>query len=283
VALKAGRTTAGGRAAGSHTAALAGSDVAVAALFRQTGVIRAETLEEMFDLAAALSSQPLPKGRRVGIVTNAGGPGILCADACETVGLTVPELSQEVKARLATFLPPAAGLGNPVDMIASASPEHYRRTIEIVLNSDEVDSLIIIYIPIGLAEADAIAEAVRQGVSAARKQGGTNKPVFTCLMSEETRKQLVLEEEQIPCYAFPEAAAHVLGKAVAYTEWRSQPAGMILDFDDLDLSQAREIYREAFRTRGSGWLSTVETRNLLRAVALPIPPGGGLKPPTKPS
>lgn len=275
VALKAGRTKAGGRAAGSHTAALAASDTAVEALFRQTGVLRAETLEEMFDLAAALGSQPLPKGRRVGIVTNAGGPGILCADACEAKGLLVPELSPALRARLAAFLPPAAGLGNPVDMIASATPDHYRRTIEIILGSGEIDSLIVIYIPLGLAETNVLTDAIRQGVAAARKQGGTDKPVLTCLMDEEGgRTQLELEGEQAPCYVYPEAAALVLGKAVAYAEWRAQPAGMILDFDNMNLKLARQICRQALEKRGPGWLSTGETRELLANMGLPVGTGG---------
>jgi acetyl coenzyme A synthetase (ADP forming)-like protein len=273
VALKAGRSQAGGRAAGSHTAALAGSDVPVEALFHQTGVIRAETLEEMFDLAAALGSQPLPKGRRVAIVTNAGGPGILCADACEAGGLKVPELSEKVKAQLATSLPQAASLANPVDMIASAGPEHYRRTIEIVLSSEEVDSLIVVYIPVGLMELDAITEALRQGVEAGRKRGGENKPVLACLMNEAGRL-LDLQGEKIPCDLFPEAAAHVLGKAAGYAKWRSQPPGMILDYEDANLSSAREICRAALQKRGPGWLSTEETRRLLKEMALPIPPGG---------
>jgi acetyl coenzyme A synthetase (ADP forming)-like protein len=274
VALKAGRTKAGGRAASSHTAALAASDTAVEALFRQTGVIRAERLEEMFDLAAALGSQPLPKGRRVGIVTNAGGPGILCADACETNGLTVPELSAPVKAKLAAFLPQAASLANPVDMIASASPDHYRRAIEIILSSSEVDSLIIIYIPLGLAELSAMTDDVRQGVAAARKQGGAGKPVLTCLMDKEWgRTQLELEGEQAPSYVYPEVAADVLGKAVAYAEWRAQPAGMILDFDDIDLTLARRICGQSLDKRGPGWLSTQETRDVLKALSLPIGPG----------
>src|SRR5215469_10522092 len=146
IAVKAGRTLAGRRAAGSHTAALAANDVAVDALFRQTGVIRAETLDEMFDIASALDSQPLPKGRRIAIVTNAGGPGILCTDACEAGGLIVPELSDTTKSALRTFLPAAAGLSNTVDMIASARAESYRKTIETILASGEVDALIVIYI-----------------------------------------------------------------------------------------------------------------------------------------
>jgi acetyl coenzyme A synthetase (ADP forming)-like protein len=274
VALKAGRTAAGGRAAGSHTAALAGSDVAVDALFQQTGVIRAETLEQMFDLAVALGTQPLPRGRRVAIITNAGGPGILCADACEADGLAVPELSKELKAQLAVFLPAAASLGNPVDMIASAGPEHYRQTTELVLASGEVDCLVIIYIPVGLNEPEAISAAIGQGVGAARKKGGENKPVLACMMSDEAKEQLDLNDEKVPCFAYPEAAAHVLGKAVSYAEWRARPAGMILDFDDLDHARAREICRQAKGSRGSGWLSTAETRALLKTAALPIPPSG---------
>src|SRR4029453_1784177 len=120
VAVKAGRTAAGRRAAGSHTAALAGRDVAVEALFHQTGVIRADTLDEMFDLVAALSNQPMPHGRRVAILTNAGGLGILCADTCEANGLVVQELSHSTKNRLRQFLPPTASVTNPGDMIASA-------------------------------------------------------------------------------------------------------------------------------------------------------------------
>jgi acetyl coenzyme A synthetase (ADP forming)-like protein len=282
VALKAGRTKAGGRAAGSHTAALAASDSAVEALFQQTGVIRAETLEEMFDLAAALGSQPLPKGRRVAVVTNAGGPGILCADACEAQGLAVPELSATVKARLASFLPTAAGLGNPVDMIASATSDHYRRTVEILLASEEIDSLIVIYIPLGLAETTTMTEAVSQGVAAARQQGGADKPVLICLMDEEGgRTQLDFHGENAPSYVYPESAARVLGKAVAYAEWRGQPAGTILDFDDVEWSPARGICREALEKRGSGWLSTGETRAVLKAMGLPVGAGGVAEAPEK--
>src|SRR5206468_1868112 len=148
IAVKAGRTVAGRRAAGSHTAALAASDVAVDALFHQTGVIRAETLDEMFDLAAALENQPLPGGRRIGIITNAGGPGILCTDACEAGGLIVPDLSEPAKTELRKFLPAAASLSNPIDMIASAGAESYRKTIEVLLPSNDIDALVVIYIPV---------------------------------------------------------------------------------------------------------------------------------------
>lgn len=275
VAVKGGRTQAGRRAAGSHTAALAASDVAVAALFRQTGVIRADTLEEMFDLAADLGSQPLPNGRRVAIVTNAGGPGILCADACEAGGLQVPELSDTTKARLAAFLPASASLQNPVDMIASAGPDHYRHTIETVLASDEIDALVIIYIPVGMFAQEATLAAIRAGVAAGRLAGGVGKPVLACLMVEEgSSPPLQLEQERIPTYLFPEAAARVLSKVAEYAEWRAQPLGMFVEFGDSQIQVAREICHRSLQEQGDGWLATEETRQVLQAMGLPVAPGG---------
>jgi acetate---CoA ligase (ADP-forming) len=275
VAIKSGRTKAGGRAAGSHTAALAASEVAVDALFRLTGVIRAESLEEMFDLAAALENQPLPRGRRVAIVTNAGGPAILCTDVCEAGGLVIPELSDATRSKLAAVLPAAASFANPVDMIASASPAHYARVIETVLASGEVDALIAIYIPVGLSETGAIVDAVRAGVAAARAAGAEDKPVLACLMAEQgMHNRFDSEQEKIPTYAFPEAAGRVLSKIAAYAEWRAQPEGLIPDFDDLDLPAAREVCRKAVAQRGPGWLSAEETRAVLTAVRLQVPAGG---------
>jgi acetyl coenzyme A synthetase (ADP forming)-like protein len=280
VAVKAGRTLAGRRAAGSHTAALAASDVAVEALFRQTGVIRAETLDEMFDLAATLGSQPLPRGRRVAIVTNAGGPGILCADTCEAGGLLVPELPENTKALLRRFLPPTASVTNPVDMIASAGAEQYRRIIETLLPVSEIDALIVIHIPVSMTASPDIAQAIQEGVAAGRRAGGTGKPVLACLMTGgERRTPLVLGQELIPSYAFPESVGRVLGKVAAYAHWRSQPLGVIPDFDDMDLKTAREICRAALRERGAGWLSTEETRMVLNALRLPLAQGGVAKSP----
>lgn len=275
VVMKSGRTKAGSRAAGSHTAALAASDVAVDALFHQTGVIRADTLAEMFDLAAVLGSQPLPKGRRVAIVTNAGGPGILCTDTCEAGGLVVPELTEATKTRLKAFLPPQASFDNPVDMIASAGPEHYRQTIETVLKADEVDALVVIYIPIDFSQKTKILEAISAGVAAGRAAGGAGKPVLASLMTEEGANQpLRAGEESIPAYTFPEAAARVLSKVAEYAEWRAQPLGVVLDYDDANPQIARDLCQMALDLRGAGWLSTTETRQVLMAMGLPVAPGG---------
>jgi acetyl coenzyme A synthetase (ADP forming)-like protein len=275
IAVKAGRTRAGRRAAGSHTAALAVADVAVDALFRQTGVLRAETSEEMFDLAAALGSQPLPAGRRVAIVTNAGGPAILCADACEVAGLSVPELSEKTRAQLATFLAPTAGTGNPVDMIASATPEDLGRTIRTVLGSGEVDALIAIGVSTGTLEAGSAARAIVEGATAAHAGSAAGKPVLACLMPEQVGLGLAGSgKEKVPCYPFPEAPARVLGKAAAYAEWRARPLGRVPDFTDMDFHSVRAICREVLAKRGGGWLSAQETRLVLQALRLPVAPGG---------
>jgi acetate---CoA ligase (ADP-forming) len=275
VALKAGRTRAGLRAASSHTAALAASDVAVDALFHQTGVIRAETIDEMFDLAAALDAQPLPKGRRVAILTNAGGLGILCADSCEANGLIVEPLQEKSMNRLRQFLAATASVGNPVDMIASAGADEFRQAVEILLSADEIDSLVVLTIDVGLADMAAVASGICTGVIGARALHAAGKTVLTCLMDERLgHKPISADNERLPNYAFPENAARVLGKLAHYSEWRSQPAGMIPEFNNIDPSAARAICQSALSKQGSGWLSTEDIRKVLAAMALPLPDGG---------
>jgi acyl-CoA synthetase (NDP forming) len=274
VAVKAGRTLAGRRAAGSHTAALAASDIAVDALFHQTGVIRAETLDEMFDLASALENQPLPLGRRVGIVTNAGGPGILCTDACEAGGLIVPEFSETTKSALRAFLPPAAGLSNPVDMIASAGAESYQKTIETILSSGEIDSLIVIYIPIDRNDSEPVAQAIREGVANARAAGPRDKPVIACLMTTGGARALIGKNEILPSYMFPEQAAKVLSRAVSYAEWRAKPLALVPEFADINKDAAKTVVAHALKSRGNGWLTAEETHTLLSAFGIPQAAGG---------
>jgi acetyl coenzyme A synthetase (ADP forming)-like protein len=275
VAVKAGRTGAGKRAASSHTAALAASDVAVDALFHQTGVIRAETLDEMFDLAAALSSQPLPAGRRVAVLTNAGGLGILCADTCEANGLAVGELSAATKNRLKEFLPATASVANPVDMIASASADDFRKAVEILLTDGQVDALIVLMINVGLADIAAIARGISTGVKSARGAGGKGKPVLTCIMDgDKPSAPNQSSGEQLPNYSFPETAARVLAKLANYSDWRNEPEGMIPEFDDIQPQLARTVCQDTIKERGASWLSAEEARNVLSAVALPLPRGG---------
>lgn len=275
VAVKAGRSQSGRRAASSHTAALAASDVAVEAMFRQAGVIRAETLDEMLELASGLAAQPLPSGRRVGIITNAGGPAILCTDACEAGGLVVPELSSGTKASLAGFLPSAAALNNPIDLIASATPEQYAKVIETILASDEVDALIILYISVTVVDTAGIAQGIKAGIENGRKTGPKSKPVLIGWMAEgDLGREFSFPTETIPTYSLPESPAFVISKAATYAEWRQQSVGMVPDFDDLELSAARQICVTALAQRGAGWLTTEETRSLLNSMRLPVQSGG---------
>lgn len=271
LAVKSGRTSAGIRAAGSHTAALAASDVGTGALFRQAGVIRADTLEQMFDVASLLAHQPIPKGNRVAIVTNAGGPGILAADACEAEGLVLPTLTEETQAKLREFLPAAASVTNPVDMVASASADDYRRSLSLVLDDPNVDAVITIFIPTGSADSEAVAQGVRDG--RAEAQTGKTKPLLGCFMSlEGMHTPLATSEEAIPSYRFPESAAKALALAVQHGQWLAKPQGIVPDFDDIDVAKAKAICQKAVAERGEGWLLPDEVNEVLRAFGLPMVP-----------
>jgi acyl-CoA synthetase (NDP forming)/GNAT superfamily N-acetyltransferase len=274
IAVKAGRTQAGRRASASHTAALAASDAATDALFGQTGVIRAETLGEMFDLASFLGTQPLPGGRRVGIITNAGGPGILCADACEAAGLVVAPLRETVRQSLASFLSSMASTANPVDMVASAGGEEFARAIAVLLADDDIDSLIVIHTPVGLTDAAQIADAVRAGIAAAHAQGARQKPVIACMLAEDRPSMAITNGAlSIPVVAFPESAARVLGRVAEYVEWCGRPLGLLPDFEDIDPVCARDVCRQAVQAQGGGWLSASDTYRVLSAFGLPLATG----------
>jgi acetate---CoA ligase (ADP-forming) len=275
VTVKAGRSRAGSRAAGSHTAALAASDVAVDALFHQTGVIRAESLADLFDLAAALETQPLPPGRRVGIVTNAGGPAILCTDACEASGLVVAELSESLRAKLQTFLPITASARNPVDMIASATPADYQRVVATLLAADEIDAVIVIQISTGIWSGADVIEAIRSGYEEATRPGTGQKPVLASLMSEPSGAGVAKSKgNAFPCYPFPETPARVLGAMARYAEWRHAPLGRILEFPEADFELGRAVCNQAINQFGPGWLGAEAVRELLQAARLPAAPGG---------
>jgi acetyl coenzyme A synthetase (ADP forming)-like protein len=272
VVLHSGVTRAGSRAAGSHTAALATNAATAEAMFRQTGVIRAGSLEELFDLALLLGDQPLPTGKRVAIVTNAGGPGILATDACEASGLSVPEPSPELRAKLASLLPGAASIGNPFDLIASAGPQAFQQAIEAVLTCREFDSVLVLFTPVGLADPADVNKAIVAGVAAARA-GGAKGPVLVCLLGQdEHRSHITCGNERIPCYPFPETPARVLGKVAEYAVWKNRPPEQVPDFPDLDLRTARAVCRHAIGQRGAGWLSAEEVGAVLGAVRLPLVP-----------
>jgi len=266
VAVKSGRSQAGARATSSHTGALlAASDLTVDALFHQAGVIRTDTLGEMFDVATLLANQPVPAGRRVGIVTNAGGPGVLCADACEAEGLAVPPLPDEARRALAEFLPPEAALANPVDTIASASGDDYRRTMGIVARSG-VDALVAIFIPPLVTRPEEVATAIREAADAL----DGSIPVLSVFMSSRrVRQELTAEPGRIPTYEFPEEAARALARAVRYGEWRVRPEGRIREFAEARDDEANAVIASAL-AGGAGWLGPAEVAELLGCYGLPL-------------
>jgi acetyl coenzyme A synthetase (ADP forming)-like protein len=263
VAVKSGRSAAGARAASSHTGALASSDAVVDALFEQAGVIRTNTLEELFDVATLLAQQPVPRGGRVAIVTNAGGPGILAADACAAQGLELPPLSDATVVELRSFLPAAASVGNPVDMIASASAESYGRAVRAVLRDDRVDSVLVIFIPPLVTHTTDVARAVREAAATC-----ADKPVLGIFMSTEGATGLLAP---IPRYEFPEAAAVALARATTYGAWLRSPIEAPPVYGDLDQAKARSVVDEAL-ARGGGWLTPDEAQTLAMAARLSVPP-----------
>jgi acyl-CoA synthetase (NDP forming) len=238
----------------------------VDALFRQSGVIRTDTLEELFDVAALLAHQPLPAGRRVALVTNAGGPAILCADACEAEGLEIPVLAEATQTRLREFLPASASTTNPVDMIASARGEAYRRAIGLCATDPGIDAVIAVFIP-PLAERSAeVAEAI---AGAARDVAG-RKPLLTVFMTAGGMPDAFLAPDvRVPAYAFPEAAAHALARATRYAEWRARPVLPPARPAGVDRDEAAAIVAAALG-RGEGWLAPSDVRRLLSCYGLPL-------------
>jgi len=270
VAVKSGRSRAGSRAASSHTGALvAASDVPVDALFRQSGVIRTDTLAELFDVASLLGHQPVPQGRRIGIVTNAGGPAILCADACEAEGLEVPVLTAASQATLRTFLASQASVANPVDMIATASAEQYERTIEVVATDPNIDALVVIYIPPVVTRPEDVARAIVSGALAVRRSK-LQKPVASVFMSAAgVPDALRAPDVGIPSYPFPENAAIALARAARYGEWRTRPEGRPPHFADIKTDAAAALVARAL-SRGEGWLPPEDVQALLACYGVPM-------------
>ncbi|HET6964562.1 MAG TPA: GNAT family N-acetyltransferase [Acidimicrobiales bacterium] len=266
VAVKAGRSRSGRRAASSHTAALASPDTAVDALFEQTGVIRVDTLGEMFDTAQVLSDQPVPKGRRVAIVGNAGGPCILAADACEANGLAVPELGERTQSILRSHLPAAAALSNPVDMVASAGPEQFERTLGAVLADDGIDAVVAVFAPVLGTEPDQVASAI------ARAAAGSTKPIVANFLGmAEAPAGLRTLTEGVPSFCFPEPAVRALARACDYGEWRARDAGHAVRFDDIDPGAARATVDAVLAAAPEGrWLDPVESARVVGAYRIPV-------------
>ncbi len=264
--VKSGRTAEGARAATSHTGALAGADLTISAFLDQCGVLRADTIEELFDTARALDRAPLPPGRRIGIVTNAGGPAIMATDACVHLGLKIAELSETTVTELRSFLPATASVANPVDMIASAGVVEYGRTLGAVLADDEVDAALVINVTPLLSDPHEIVEEIARVVD----EAGSTKPVFAVMMAtEKFYEDLKGRHDLPPVYRFPEAAARAMAKLVRYAEWRRRPAVArppAFAFDEV------AIHGLLARAEADGHLPPDAAFQLLESIGVPVVP-----------
>ncbi|HTS72539.1 MAG TPA: GNAT family N-acetyltransferase [Gaiellaceae bacterium] len=261
LAMKGGTTRAGSRAASSHTAALAGSEAAIDALFRQAGVIRTATLDELVDVAALLYAQPVPRGRRVAVLTNAGGLGILAADACESLGLELPAPSEETRAALASLLPEEASSANPIDMLGGANAQSFATVLPLVLADPGVDAVIVLFVPTVGVDEDEVGAAISEAAATAN-----GKPVLCAFLSARGAPATLRSAAPVPAFDYPEAAARALSRAVERGEWLRRPAGTVPELD-VDRAAAREVVNGA-----DGWLDAAATRTLLAAYGIPVVP-----------
>ncbi len=264
IALKAGRTLPGARAASSHTGSLAGSDRVYDAIFEQSGVLRVETLEELFDYVKGFSRQPLPRGPNVGIVTNSGGPGILATDACIRHGLSIPELGGPTVTKLRRVLAKTASVHNPVDLVAEAQAEQYEAALRSVLKDRKIHSAIVILTSTAFTEVDEISAAV------VKVAGEFGKPVVCCLLGvfDVSKGIEILEDGGIPNYRFPESAARVLSEMAKFTLWLGRPQTRARTYR-VDRARVRAIF-DAVRKDGRRILLEQEAYDVLRAYRFPV-------------
>ena len=262
--VKSGRTAEGARAASSHTGAMAGTDVTISAFLEQCGVLRADTIDELFDTARALDRCPLPGGRRVAIVTNAGGPGIMATDACINAGLQLAELSPGTVAQLRSFLPATASVANPVDMIASAGVAEYGRSLAAALDDPQVDAALVINVTPILSDPRDILDEV------GRVAAGHAKPVLAVMMAKESFYEGLKEAPGLPpVYRFPEPAARALAQLARYAEWRRRPADEAEPEFDFDAARIDALLA---RPGADGYLDPGDALALLEAIGIPVVP-----------
>lgn len=271
IALKAGRSAAGASAASSHTGSLAGSDKAAEALLRQSGVIREYSLKQLFSTAKVFRNCPIPQGDRICIITNSGGPGIMATDVIADYGMQMAQLSDETKAKLRSFLPAAASVKNPVDMIASAPLEHYQQTLTTVLADPGVDMVISIYLPfLGLRDID-VAKAIMQ-----IKAEHPEKPVVGVFMTKnEFFSQIADMDVNIPFFQFAEEAVDGLARLNAQRKWLARPEGKITSYP-VDRNRVEALFAAA-KSENRAELTTRESLDVLDAYGVRVCKAGFAK------
>jgi acetyltransferase len=259
IAIKSGTTQAGTRAISSHTGSLAGSERAYEAAFNQSGILRANTMEELFDYALAFAYQPLIAGNRLAIVTNAGGPGIIATDAAERSGMALAQFTPETIELLQRDLPPTASVFNPIDVIGDARSDRYQVALAAALADPNVDAALVLFTPQAGSEPEETARVV------ARLSAGQAKPVVTSYMGAASLGPALklLNEHRIPNYAFPERAIAALRAMSRQREWSERPAGEHARFE-VDADRVREVFARV-RAAGRVELGEIEAREVIEA------------------
>jgi acetyl coenzyme A synthetase (ADP forming)-like protein len=265
IVIKSGTTSAGAKAASSHTGALAGSDHAYGAAFKQSGIIRVESMQSLFGYAMAFASQPLPKGPSLAIITNSGGPGILAADAADRSSLHLSPVRKETADRLRAFLPPTASVYNPIDIIGDASHERYTRTLEVVLKDEKIHAVLVLLTPTAAVNPEAVAQGI------VKLAGDTDKPILTAFMGEKRVRSArkILQAHAIPSYDYPEDAIAALDAMHAYRVWREKPARQYRRYE-ADTVKVREIFASIIGQHRHDLIET-EARNVLQAYGFRLP------------
>jgi acetyl coenzyme A synthetase (ADP forming)-like protein len=263
VVVKSGTTLVGSRAASSHTGALATPEVVSDALFRQAGIIRVDSIAELFDVATLLSSQPPPEGKKLVIVTNGGGPGILAADASEEQGLTLPELSSETADKLGQLIKRDIRVGNPLDLTGSVTPQEFEGSLRVLVEDDSVDAVLAVFVPAAVVDSTLVEDAIRRVSPMYQRR---KKPLLVCFMGQRGFKaRLGKQGSFVPCYPFPEDAVSALAKAVEYRDLVKKPGGAVPRIKGIKRERARRIIETAMSRNKQRpfWLSTEEMVGLL--------------------
>jgi acetyl coenzyme A synthetase (ADP forming)-like protein len=262
--IKSGRTAQGAKAAQSHTGSLMGSDEVYDAIFEQAGVLRMDNIEEMFGLAIAMSQQPFPKGDRVAIVTNAGGPGIMTTDACVRYGLNLASFESATVEALKKVLPPTANFHNPVDVIGDAQHDRYEEAIRIVAKDPGVDALIVILTPQAMTDIEETAQVI------VKAEKEIDVPLLSCFMGivDVSAGAKILEENGVPHYRFPEGAAQAMGGMNRYHKWIQRPRTTVKKFK----FDEKRIQSVLSKFEGKSFLPVDASMEILQAAGFPVLP-----------
>ena len=267
IVIKSGNTDAGARAVSSHTGTLAGSAKAYEAAFKQAGIIRANTIRDLFNYATAFSYQPLPKGKKVAIITNAGGPGIMATDACEKSNISLTSLSKETIDKLKSFLPAAANFYNPIDVLGDARADRYRKTLEVIINDNNVNAVVVLLTPQAMTQPLKTAKAVVEVLD----KSSRSIPVVTSFIggTEVARAVKFLTENNIPSFDIPEEAVDTLGVMMDHTDWKSRLSYPIESFD-VDRGKVKSIF-DRCKVEERLELGELEAREILKAYGISVP------------